>query len=74
MTRLRIRLRECVDKYERRSGETLSYPELAERAGLSANTVKKISNTKQRYNATLDTVERLCKALGVTPAELLEWR
>lgn len=74
MTRLRIGLRECLEAYERRTGEALSHRELALKAGLSPDTVKKISNTKRRYNATLETVERLCKALGVTPAELLRWK
>ena len=74
MARLRIRLRECVDLYERRTGERLTYADVARRAGVSPDTVKKISNTTRRYNATLEVIERLCDALGVTPAELLEWR
>jgi DNA-binding Xre family transcriptional regulator len=74
MSHLRIRLRECLLLYESRTGKTLTHRELAQRAGLSPDTVKKISNTKRRYNATLFTVERLCTALGVSPSDLLEWR
>lgn len=74
MTRFRIRLRECVELHAKRTGVRLTYAELAKKAGLSSDTVKKISNTRRRYNATLDTVERLCNALQVSPSELLEWR
>ena len=73
MTRLRIRLRECIDLHEQRTGERLTYNELARKAGVSPETVQSIA-TRPSYNATLSTVERLCAALRVTPAELLEWR
>ena len=72
--RLRIRLRECVELYEQRTGDRLSYPELARKSGLRLNTIKKISNTRRHYNATLNIIEGLCAALQVTLAELLEWR
>ena len=72
--RLRIRLRECVKLYQQRSGNDMSYPDLARKSGLSPDTIKKISNTRRHYNATLHTVERLCAALEVSLTELLEWR
>lgn len=72
MPRLRIRLRECLDLNAKRTGRRLTYPELAEKAGLSEETVQSIA-TRGDYNATLRTVERLCMALRVSPADLLEW-
>jgi putative transcriptional regulator len=71
MPRLRIRLRECLDLNANRTGRRLTYPELAKKAGLSEETVQSIA-TRRDYNATLRTVERLCMALRVSPADLLE--
>lgn len=69
---IRIRLRECLDLYERRSGRRISYPELARRAGLSEDTIESIAS-RASYNPTLRTIERLCNALDVSPNELLSW-
>lgn len=71
--RLRLRLRECIRLYEIRTGERLTYAELARRAGLSVNTVKAMAS-RPTYNTTLRRVEALCVALKMTPAELLDWR
>lgn len=70
--RLRLRLSHCLDLHEQRTGERPTYGELATRAGVSLDTVKSIA-TRPAYNATLRTVERLCTALGVAPADLLDW-
>jgi putative transcriptional regulator len=72
MPRLRIRLRECLDLNAKRTGRRLTYPELAQKAGLSEETVQSIAS-RRSYNATLRTVERLCLALRVTPTDLLDW-
>ena len=73
MSHLLVRLRECLDRYEARTGERLTYDELAKRTNLSRATIESLA-TRPDYNATLRTIERICKALGVTHAELLEWR
>lgn len=72
--KLRIRLRECIADYERRTRSTLTHRELADMSGLSHDTIKKISNTKRYYNARLSSIERLCAALEVSFEDLLEWR
>ena len=72
MGRIRIRLRECMDLYEARTGMHITYPDLVSVTGLSLATLQSIGS-RQHYNATLDVVERLCTALGVTPTELLLW-
>ncbi len=61
-----------MDLYEARTGLRISYAEIAHRTGLSLPTVQSVGS-REHYNATLEAVERLCVALGVTPAELLEW-
>jgi DNA-binding Xre family transcriptional regulator len=67
-----MRLRECMDLYEARTGLRVTYSDLAERTGLSLPTIQSVGS-REHYNATLEAVERLCVALGVTPNELLEW-
>lgn len=72
MGHIRIRLRECMDLYEARTGQRITYPSLADATNLSVATLQSIGS-RERYNATLEVIERLCNALGVTPAEMLEW-
>lgn len=57
--------------YRERTGEALTYAELAARTGLSRFSLESLA-TRPTYNATLDTVERICLALGCTPGDLLE--
>jgi transcriptional regulator with XRE-family HTH domain len=70
--RIHIRLRECLELYEHRTGNRLSYRELARRAGVSEDTIESIAS-RSSYNPTLRTLERLCDALNVSPNELLSW-
>jgi putative transcriptional regulator len=72
MGRIRVRLRECMDRFEARTGGRVTYGELADATGLSEATVQSIGS-RAGYNATLAVVEKLCLALHVTPSELLEW-
>lgn len=70
---LRIRLRECMDTYEARTGTRVSYGDIAEATGLSLATVQSIGS-RGYYNATLRVVAQLCVTLHVSPGELLELR
>ena len=72
MGRIRIKLREAMEDYERRSGIHVTYSDLAQRTGLSVATLQSIGSRK-RYNATLEAIELICRALNTTPADLLEW-
>lgn len=72
MKHSRIRLRECLELYEQRTGRRLSYRELAKRSGVSENTLESIAS-RPSYNATLKTIDKICNALGVSPAEMLAW-
>ena len=71
--RLGLRLRECLALHEKRTGVRLTHSDLAEKTGLSLETIRSIAS-RPAYNATLQTVELLCVALKVTPRELLAWR
>jgi DNA-binding Xre family transcriptional regulator len=69
--RIIVRLRDVLAAHRERTGERLTYAQLAERTGLSQATIESIA-TRRGYNATLDIIARLCGVLGCTPSELLE--
>jgi DNA-binding Xre family transcriptional regulator len=68
---LRIRLREAMDAYRKKTGERLTYEKLASVSGLSVSTLQSMA-ARPRYNTRLSTVEKLCVALACQPGELLE--
>jgi len=57
--------------YKRRTGQRVTYAILAEMTGIAKGTLHHVGS-RDDYNATLQLVERLCRALDVTPADLLE--
>ena len=57
--------------YKRHTGERMTYEILAERTGLATGTLQNMGS-RPRYNASLATLARICKALDVTPGDLLE--
>ncbi len=66
-----IRLREAMEAYKRRSGQRVTYEILAEMTGIAKGTLHHIGS-RDDYNATLATLEKICRALDVTPGDLLE--
>ena len=72
MPRLAIKLREAMLAYKRHTGEKMTYEVLAERTGLATGTLQNMGS-RPRYNATLATLAKICKALDVTPGDLLEF-
>lgn len=68
---LRIRLREVMDAYKRRTGERLTYEALAQASGLAVSTLQSMA-ARPGYNTRLSTIEKLCIALGCEPGDLLE--
>ncbi|UCC31479.1 MAG: helix-turn-helix transcriptional regulator [Phycisphaerales bacterium] len=66
-----IRLREAMAKYKRRKRAPITYDILAERTGIGHGTLRTIGS-RDDYNATLNVIEKLCRALEVGPGELLE--
>ena len=68
--RIRLRLRDVLDEHRERTGERLTYEQLAERTGLSPSTLASLAS-RGDYNATLSTVAVLCDALDCEPGDLL---
>ncbi len=68
-----IRLREQMRAYMERTGERLTYADLADRSGLSKATVETLGS-RTSYNTTLATVDKLCAALGCGLEELLDYQ
>lgn len=68
---IRIRLREALESYHESTGERLTYKALAEKTGISVETLQSMA-ARPGYNTRLSTIERLCLVLGCTPGDLLE--
>jgi putative transcriptional regulator len=64
---VRFRLHEVLAE----RSEELSQSELSRRSGVSLTTVNAIALNKTRQ-VSLETLDKLCEALGVEPGELLE--
>ncbi len=67
-----IKLREVIAEFEKQTGTTLSYAELAERTGLARATIEALGS-RPNYNTTLATIDKLCKTLGCGLSDLLEY-
>ena len=67
---LKVRLKETMEAYRRRTGERIAYEQLAERAGLARATLESLA-MRGHYNTRLSTIEKVCVALGCMPGELL---
>ena len=67
---IRVRLREAMEDHRRRTGERMTYGTLAQATGLSRRTLESLAS-RPAYNSTLDTIAKLCRALGCEPGDLL---
>ena len=67
---IRVKLREAMDDHQRRTGVRLTYKLLAQRTGLSRQTLESVAS-RPSYNSTLGTIAKLCRALGCQPGDLL---
>jgi DNA-binding Xre family transcriptional regulator len=68
---IRVKLREAMEIFRRRTGDRLTYDLLAEKTGISANTLQSLA-TRTNYNTRLTTIEKLCRAMDCLPGDLLE--
>ena len=68
---IRVRLKEAIEAHAGRTGERLTYGQVAERAGISRSTIESLA-ARPGYNPTLDVIDRLCAALRCAPGDLLE--
>jgi DNA-binding Xre family transcriptional regulator len=69
---LRFDLKALMNDYESRTGLHLSYDELSQMTNISTDTLKSLA-TRENYNATLSTIERVCVAVGANPIQYLVW-
>lgn len=67
-----VRLREEIRAFEQRTGKKLTYADLAERSGVARATVESVAS-RNAYNATLATIDKLCAALGCTLTDLVQY-
>lgn len=68
---IRVKLREALEAYRRRTGQRLTYEGLSERIGVSVATLQSVA-ARPDYNTRLSTIDSICRALGCTPCDLLE--
>ncbi|MGD8454346.1 MAG: helix-turn-helix transcriptional regulator [Phycisphaerae bacterium] len=66
-----IKLREAMQAYKRRTGQRMTYQILAERTGVAKGTLEVIGK-RLGYNATVNTLEKICLGLDVTFGDLVE--
>ena len=66
-----IKLRDAMEAHRRRTGERMTYKKLAELTGISDSTLRKVGGSLT-HHTTLANIEKLCRALGVTPGDMLE--
>ena len=59
--------------YEERTGERMTYEELAKRTGLGRATVEALGS-RMTYNPTLATIDKICQVLHCELSDLLEFR
>ncbi len=60
-----------MEEHRRRTGERMTHELLAKRTGLSRATLESLAS-RNSYNTRLSTIEKLCRALGCQPGDLLE--
>lgn len=60
-----------MDEHRRRTGERMTYEQLAKLTGLSRPTLESLAS-RETYNTRLSTIAKLCRALGCQPGEILE--
>lgn len=65
-------LRGLIDDYESRTGLRISYQQLAEQCGVSADTIKSLA-TRPGYNATLQLISKIGANLSCDPIRFLSW-
>ncbi len=66
-----VKLREAMEGYRRRRGVRITYAKLSDATGIAQETLRSIGS-RMNYHPTLANIEKICRALDVTPGDLLE--
>lgn len=70
---IEVKLRAVMSAYAERTGQKITYQQLAERSGLSKATLEALGS-RPDYNATLSTIDALCSCLMCSVGDLLEFK
>ena len=65
-----IQLKQAMRAYKRQRGEKMTYDTLAAATGIGTGTLRAIQN-REDYNTTIDTLDKICRELKVTPGEII---
>jgi DNA-binding Xre family transcriptional regulator len=68
---IRVKLREAMEAYRLRTGQRVTYAKLATMSGVGEGTLNSIGS-RIGYSVTLDTVEKISRALDMPFQDLLE--
>lgn len=69
---IKVKLRLAMAAYAERTGQKVTYQQLAEHTGLSKATLEALGS-REDYNTTLTTIDALCTYLGCQIQDLLEF-
>lgn len=72
MNNLRFDLRQAMQDFEARTGIRLTYDSLAQRSGLSVDTIKSMAS-REDYNSTLKNIAAIATALRCDPIPYIHW-
>lgn len=67
-----VKLRSAMTSYASRTGQRITYQQLAEQTGLSRATLEALGS-RGDYNTTLSTIDTLCSFLKCDISDLLEY-
>ena len=67
-----VNLRRVLELYQVRNDEKVSYAQLADRIGVSLETVQSLAS-RPGYNGTLKLVDRICRELACQPGDFLSF-
>lgn len=68
---IRYRLRELMADYHFRTGNRLTFEEIASETGIHRTTLSKIAN-QRNYNTTTDNIDKLCIFFNCQIGDLME--
>lgn len=70
---IKVKLRQAMDKHYTDHGVRLKYSDISAASGLSKATVEAIGS-REDYNPTLSTIDRLCEFFNCRIEDLLEFQ
>ena len=69
---IRYRLRELMAEFQFKTGNRLTFDEIAKETGIHRTTLSKIANQRS-YNTTTDNIDRLCNFFKCRVGDLMEY-